>query len=56
MNPKDKPTDELIENDYELDRWFDGYIKDLQRRAGGRPNQRPVDESVFERTAYKPGD
>jgi len=40
MSAADRPVDSLLENDDELDRWFDNYIRTVQRKAGrasGRP-------------------
>jgi len=36
MLPNDRPSDELIEDDGALDRWFDAYQRDMARKLGKR--------------------
>lgn len=40
MSPTDKPEDRIVDDDEELDKWFDRYMKDIARKAaqakGGR--------------------
>jgi len=41
MLPSDRPSDELIEDDSALDRWFEAYQRDmirkLTKKGGGDP-------------------
>jgi len=30
----DRPDDDLFQDDAKLDRWFDSFLKDLQRKSG----------------------
>lgn len=56
MHPKDKPVDDLIENDFELDRWFDNYIREAQRAAGGKANTLGLNSVKDSLPEWKPGD
>jgi hypothetical protein len=34
MSPTDKPTDQLIADDQQLDLWFDRFLRDAARKLG----------------------
>lgn len=34
MLPSDRPSDDVIENDAELDRWYQNYIREMAIKSG----------------------
>jgi hypothetical protein len=34
MLPSDKPSDDVIENDAELDRWYQNYVREMAIKSG----------------------
>jgi hypothetical protein len=45
LPPSDRPDDAVIDNDAELDRWWDAFVRDQQRKAG-----RPVSSGMVSPT------
>jgi hypothetical protein len=39
MLPSDRPSDDVIDNDAELDRWYQNYIRDMALKAGKQQKQ-----------------
>lgn len=38
MLPSDRPSDDVIDNDAELDQWYQNYVRDMAIKSGKKQN------------------
>lgn len=52
MSPTDRPEDTVIENDRELDKWYQAYVREQARKQGRRASG-SQDVAVPQFTPYR---